>query len=872
MSKTFPTDYDNLGLNAVTRLSPGRTGLSPEIVFEAVERLSRSNELARSHRLVRFLRFTITETLEGRADRLTEHAIGARVYDRPPDFDPKVDGIVRGEARRLRKKLAQYYAREGKWDPVIIEYRAGSYAPSFRAAAPTPALDFLTSAGEMAGRVRLMDWTNSSLGPVDRWSSALRTTLSLGLQLTSPAMIFWGPELITFYNDAASGQLVAHHPDALGRPAREALGSSWTRFGQILESVMRTGTPSALSEERVLFRRGARIEERYFDMSFTPVVEHGQTSGVLVSQSDQTQRVVHERRLRTLWNLSARPADEDLHTAYGSIVAGLKDNPFDIPFACAYSTSEDGRLARLEAAVRIEPGTLLSPEAISLENGEFSFAGLTARIGVSQRFDLGSRFPSGVTGISEQSPVSVAVIPIQAGSDPVSGALIIGLDPHRPFDSDYRSFIDVISTLAGRILGHARARAREKAHAQELLLSRRRRTEFFEKAGAALRAPLTLLTGPLEELFAQETSIPLEQRHKLGLIQRGGEQISLLLDALLDYSDIESGMDEAYFEPVDLSMLTLRSAEMFRPAIERAAISFIVDCPPMSEPAWVDRQMWDKIVLNLLSNAFKYTLRGEIRVSLRAVSDRFVLEIMDTGVGLPANVRHELFTPFSAIFHPGSRSHRGLGMGLAISRAFLESHGGSVQILSEDGRGTRVIASVPRGKSHLPLNRLGGREPAPWARLIARAAVGEAESWAREIAAGEPSTTRQFLEPSPKRIVIAEDNNEMREYLVDLLSTAYTPETVVNTKQALESVHTNPPDLILAEASLPGPNGVDLLHALRDDPATRAIPVILMMDEPDEELRLRALAAGAKDCLVKPFTARELILKTHSQIAGGRRG
>jgi CheY-like chemotaxis protein len=333
---------------------------------------------------------------------------------------------------------------------------------------------------------------------------------------------------------------------------------------------------------------------------------------------------------------------------------------------------------------------------------------------------------------------------------------------------------------------------------------------------------------------------------------------------------------------------------MFRSPMERAGVSLVVDCPPMKEPAWVDRQMWDKIVLNLVSNAFKDTLRGEVRIELRAVGERFVMEVMDTGAGLSEAQRDQLFNPFSAVIHPSSRSRRGLGLGLAISRAFLESHRGSIHVVSEPGKGTHVIVSIPRGKAHLPPDRVGGREGAPWSRIIARAVGEEAQSWSSfapsgsaasgfaaasefppatlpasraEIAAGATPVSVQ----SSKRVIIAEDNREMRAYLVDLLGRTFAPETVSDIQQALASMKENPPDLILAEASLPGANGLDLLLTLRQDPASGAIPVILMMDEPNEELRLRALAAGASDCLFKPFSARELLLRTHLQIVSNMR-
>src|SRR5262249_3884735 len=154
---------------------------------------------------------------------------------------------------------------------------------------------------------------------------------------------------------------------------------------------------------------------------------------------------------------------------------------------------------------------------------------------------------------------------------------------------------------------------------------------------------------------------------------------------------------------------------------------FVVEAPAMPEPAYIDAELWEKVVLNLVSNAFEHTLRGEIRVTLSMIGDHFALEVTDTGTGISEKERDRLFTPFGRIPCAGERARRGLGMGLALSRAFLDLHGGSLEILSRSEHGSRVIASIPRGKDHLAPGRIGGKEAHPWSRLIARARQEEAE-------------------------------------------------------------------------------------------------------------------------------------------------
>jgi PAS domain S-box-containing protein len=837
--------------------------ISPAMVFDEVERLLKSHQFARSHRLTRFVRFTVSETLEERGSQLTEHMIGTRVYDRPPDFDPKLDGIVRAEARRLRKKLAQYYAREGRRDPLVIEYPSGSYAPAFRNAAARLTLDFLAGGGEMAQRIRQFDWASTTLSSIEGWSHGLRTAIGICLRSKAPAAVLWGSRLSILYNDSFASAIGSRHPDILGLPVRDVLKESWHRFGPALESAMRGGSSAEITGESFLFHHEGRAEERYFNLSCTPITEASRPTGVFVTGTETTHRVLAERRLRTLWDLATRTAGAgDISGACRAIASALRENRSDIPLASLYSISDDLRAADLEAAVNLKSGTPISPKRIELDD-PLSFLAPIIRSGVVQVIDLGPASGLLFPQAGRESPESVAVLPIRTAdeADP-AGVLIAGLNPYQRFDEEYRRFLDLIARLCGRAFAQAGA-ARNSAPSEELARLKTRSAQFLTKASASLRGSLALLMLPMQDQ-------PPAERERFKPAERATAQLLELVDVLEDFVAIEADANEAYYEPVDLAAFTGKVAETFRSAIERAGIRYIVDTPALKDTAHVDPLMWEKIVLNLLSNAFKYTARGEITVTLRMLGGQFLLEVLDTGIGIPRDQIERLFDPFTTLPGVRSRTRSNLGMGLVRSRTFVELHGGSLSVLSEEGKGTRVIASIPQGSAHLPPLRIVAPSAKPWSRAAARALI-ESASWPWERVAVTKWGSRRLAEGALGHVIIAEDDRDMRDYLVALLSSIYTTEAVRDATQVIDAARAYSPDLILAEASLPATHGVELVQTLRSDAATRTVPLILLSDLANEDLRLNALSAGADDYILKPFSGREILVRTHSQIVVSRR-
>ncbi|MEO8034245.1 MAG: ATP-binding protein, partial [Acidobacteriota bacterium] len=280
--------------------------------------------------------------------------------------------------------------------------------------------------------------------------------------------------------------------------------------------------------------------------------------------------------------------------------------------------------------------------------------------------------------------------------------------------------------------------------------------------------------------------------------------------------------------------------------------------------------MWEKVILNLLSNALKFTFAGTIGLSLRAVDGAAVLTVRDTGVGIPASELPFVFDRFHRVQSTRGRTQEGTGIGLALVRELCKLHGGSIDVESVVNGGTTFTLKLPFGSAHLPQERLSPGHGAAPAAVRAEAFVSEAERWFP--AEKAPLASPGSVAPTA-RILLADDNADMRDYVARLLSDRWLVETVADGTAALALARAHPPDLVLADVMMPGLNGFELLEQLRGDARTRTVPVVFLSARAGEEARVDGLQAGADDYLAKPFSARELIARvsTHLELSRLRR-
>jgi signal transduction histidine kinase len=490
--------------------------------------------------------------------------------------------------------------------------------------------------------------------------------------------------------------------------------------------------------------------------------------------------------------------------------------------------------------------------------------------------DLAGRFDCLPREPWDEPARQAMVLPIpRAGHARSGGALVLGISPRRAFDDDYRGFFDLVASHVATTVSNGRTQEEERARAESLAELDRTKTAFFSNVSHEFRTPLTLILGPVEDALGRGGM----SKDDLEAVHRNALRLLRLVNSLLDFSRIEAGRVQASFEPTDLALLTRGLASSFQSLVETAGLKLVVDCPPLAEPVHVDRSHWEKIVLNLVSNAFKFTFDGEIAVRLRERAGHVELSVSDTGTGIPAHELPKVFDRFHRIEGARGRSFEGTGIGLALVSELVRAHGGTVRVDSVLARGSTFTVSVPLGSDHLPTERVSTPRETPLVTLRAHPAVVEARQWLRtDGREPPPANAPSGPVPAPavrdaRRILVADDNADVREYLVRLLSPHWEVEATVDGQAALASALARPPDLVLSDVMMPHLDGVGLVRALRADARTESVPVVLLSARAGEETMLEGLETGADDYVVKPFSARELVsrVRTHLAMAVVRR-
>ncbi|MEH2403228.1 response regulator [Nostoc sp.] len=519
------------------------------------------------------------------------------------------------------------------------------------------------------------------------------------------------------------------------------------------------------------------------------------------------------------------------------------------------------------------------------------------------------------------------------------------------------------------------ARKQERQRAESLAELDRAKTLFFSNVSHEFRTPLTLLLAPLQDaLIDSANPLTQKQRELLKLAHCNSLRLLKLVNTLLDFSRIEADGLNANYEPTDLSTYTAELASVFRSAIENANLQLVVNCPPLPDPIYVDRQMWEKIVLNLLSNALKFTFEGIISVSLKPVKEAreqgsrgageqgsnssplplrtsaplplldapclFVeLTVSDTGVGISASELPHLFERFYQVKGAKGRSYEGSGIGLSLVQELVKRHGGAIAVTSAVDQGTIFTVTIPTGIAHLPADQIWVASTLASSAVTANAFVEEALHWLpeestefqnsevqvqnsevhaqnsevqaqnsevqaqssevhaqssevhaqnSEVHAQNSEVQVQSLElqvqgsevqvqnsevqaQSSKRarILLVDDNADMRGYLKRLLNQYYEVETVNDGLAALTAIRRGGSaiyDLVLTDVMMPRMDGFELLRSLRASLNTQTIPIILLSACAGEESRVEGLETGADDYLIKPFSARELLARVNANL------
>jgi PAS domain S-box-containing protein len=727
--------------------------------------------------------------------------------------------------------------------------------------------------GEVGSDLLKVDWAATPLGPLDTWPRSLESVVRLMLTSRFSMWMAWGPDLTFLCNEAYRRDTLGDkYPWALGKPAAEVWSEIWDDISDRIETVMSTGSATWDESLMLFLERSGYTEESFHTFSYSPIFDdRGVVAGMLCVVKEDTEEVVAHRRMQTLRDLGSRRASN--LTEVETISAAceeLASCPSDLPFSLVY-LFDGGETARLVGSVGFTGEHPGAPHTIGVGAADEVWPAAAAARGASTLVgDLEDRFFHLPTGAWQVSPRQALVVPLaaSAGGRPY-GFQVFGLNRFRPLDEGYRDFCDLVAGQLAASLTDARAYEFERDRAETLSELDQAKTDFFTNVSHEFRTPLTLLLGPAEDAVTDEDD-PLtgRQRDRVEVILRNGQRLLKLVNTLLDFSRLESGRVEARFEPVDLGRYTRELASMFDTAAQRLGLKLTVDSPSMPEPVYVDRDLWAKVVLNLLSNALKFTFEGGITVRLAVGADGDAeLTVSDTGTGIPEHEVGHLFERFHRVSGARSRTHEGSGIGLALVSELVALHGGRVTAESEAGRGTTFTVRLPFGDAHLPADQLAAPHETTSAavRAVAEGFIAEATHWTDPDAADLSRPAGDTGQDRP-RILVVDDNADIREYVAGLLSDDYAVQTAVDGVDGLEQARRLPPDLVLTDVMMPRMDGFELLAALQGDATTVGVPVVMLSARAGEEGTLEGLDAGADDYLVKPFTARELLARVRANL------
>jgi signal transduction histidine kinase/FixJ family two-component response regulator len=709
--------------------------------------------------------------------------------------------------------------------------------------------------GEMGRRVVSFDWDSHPLGHPATWPTEIRTVLATSLVSRFPVVLWIGEDLSLIYNDGYIPMLGQKHPGALGTPARDVWREIWDVVGPMLDGVVRTGVPTWSDDLMLMLESSGRPEERYFTFTYSPIIAgSGAIPGVFCAVTETTDRVLGERRLLTLNALAAEVMD--LHAPDDVVDAAVNvcaSHAADLPFVAIYLREGESGEPMLRGT---SPVAALGDSHLA---GSASFWGFPDRLseGAPVLQDLPDVLRSWLEKRDGPCPTQVALLPLSDAADaPRAGLLVVGLNPHRPFDAQYEGFCNLLADQLSAALTNARSHEFERQRAEALAELDRAKTTFLTNVSHEFRTPLTLMLSPLEGALARADGDP-ELSRQLETIRRSGERLLRLVNSLLDFARIEAGRSAPKLRPVDLGALTAQIASSFSEVCARGGVELVVDCDPAI--ASVDPEMWETIILNLVSNAFKFTLQGVITVAVAPPSaDRVEVTITDTGSGIAAPDLRRLFERFYRAANAHARTAEGSGIGLAMVRNLVELQGGTIELESEPGRGTTVSIKLPAAE--LTESPAGARSAVEEGLAISNAFVAEAFQWL-----GEPVQTGPGQGERPL-ILVADDNADMRQHLRAILETRWRVECVSDGEAALEFIRREHPALLVTDVMMPTLDGFGLVSTIRADQDLADLPAIMLSARAGPEAAGEGFAAGADDYLVKPFSSRDLLNRVAARL------
>lgn len=681
-------------------------------------------------------------------------------------------------------------------------------------------------------------------------------------------------------------------------------------------------------EDKVHFR------EVFNTWSYHPVWEHDEVVAVYGQIQETTKTVLAERQLRaTQLLVSELSSVRTTAEYYDAVVKCFDINHRDAPFAICYSVKPvtfedeqfgDNRRVRLslpvvpvelslEAAIGVPAAHPAAPPkyklSVQARLGSFSADSrdptmATATLDTDGWWPIAQAlstrqtvivtdFASLIEGFPTREwpelPQRAVVIPLlnDASEAVPSGAIVLGLNARRRIDDEYTKWIQSLRHTLGTTLVSIQSAEEERAHQRERAKLEKAKMLLIQSAAHEFRLPLTLIAAPLEELLRSD--LRPEQRRNASLAYRHQRILHRLVDSLVDYSRIESGLLSARFVRGDLGKFVNEIVAVFRPTVERATLQFTVEVEESEEPVCFDPALLETVLATLLSKSLQYTQRGSVtlRLGYEFVDEgRWAsISVIDTGSGVPP----------SLIGHSSSRSNRGdtdtdgitPGIMFGLTQEIMRLHDGDLFIEDRSGiddtEGSIFTARFPTYQELAPddtqITLAGHSQRAAKDALQWSPASSDNGDDMVAIKPGgtAPPTpllssgwTDALLFNRSDVLLVVDSNREVRSVIKNLFDPFMTVVEASDGEEALDMIRQSPPNLVLSDLLTPKLSGYNLLLRMRMEDKMKLLPVILMSTINDEESHTNALVAGADDFIFKPFNARELLARVHLHMQMGK--
>ncbi|RIB26981.1 hypothetical protein C2G38_2161729 [Gigaspora rosea] len=772
------------------------------------------------------------------------------------------------------------------------------------------------------------NWSSTPLGPIETWDPAIKTATSLCLKSIFPMCLSIGPpHWIQLYNKAWE-PILKSKPCVIGMTLKEAWPEAYDIIMPLYDGVCTTKKGFFRNDDYYELQRDGYTEEAYFSYTYSPVFKSdGTVWALIVIAQETTQKVLNSRRLKILGEFGNQmPEIVSLESAC-CITTKVLSNNVDIPYALIYfiehnklKAGSKSLIARLTATTFDEDGNKErqfpdflpdTPEIIYLsedvnKNYDDKYVKLNRHTASYSFLKCDESWPINLV-LKDGKHVKVllkdgsqAVLLLTSsfcGDQVISAILICGVNRLCTLDDKYMEFLQLVTNQMSTCLLQGKTREEEKQRSKILADLNYQKVMFFQGISHELKTPLTLMLSPLEDVInicPEDAPITLY----LQTIRRNVHRLLKLINTLLQFSSIETGQLKAHYRETNIVEFTQELVSDFKNMAKKLGLDYNVDVPSpdefnqaMGDKIYLDHDMYETIVFNLCSNALKHTWKGYINILLyldyKVNKKMVVLEVSDTGVGIPEIVLPNIFQRFYRVESQGSRSHEGTGIGLALVKELMARHGGDITVTSAINQGTTFKCWFPIGCEHLPANQihLNDENQTNYDRELytnRQLYLEESSQWIKNSVSESHDIIDQMpidnqniniditnsnnTDSEKHQILLVEDNNDMRDYLAALLKEfdihrACDGQDALRVLKKLDKL----PDLIL-NIMMPNMNGYELLDVLRSNEKTQTIPIILLSARACEDSKVRGLGKGADDYLIKPFSSQELITRIRSNI------